>query len=194
MFVIPVGVIDPGTSRSARLAFWADQSLWLYFGNFEDGFAIKPIPPLNADKSAEGKTVPPALAIPQCAAAALRAASNRLPVTSGASSADASRSRANKDAASNRNAGIHASGASRDGSTRNSGRADANTSDANRGDTRNSGMAGNASGASKAGANSRTANIPWRRLWIVYQRRQAQAHSQLRSTRITPMPEAASIG
>jgi hypothetical protein len=189
MFVIPVGVIDPETSRSVRRAFWANQSLWLYFGNFEDGFAIKPIPPLNADKSAEGKTVPPALAVSQCAAAALCAAPNRLPVTSGASSADASRSRA-----SNRNAGIHASGASKDGGTRNSGRAYANTSGANRGDTRNSGMAGNASGASKAGANSRAANIPWRRLWIVYQRRRAQAHSQLRSTRMTPMPEAASIG
>ena len=187
MFVVPVGVIDPGTTRSVRQAFWADQSLWFYFGNFEDGF--KPIPPLNADKSAGGKTVRLRRGVPQGTVAALCAASNQLSVTSGASSADASRNRASKDAASNRNAGIHASGA-----TRNSGMADANTSGANRDDSRNSGMAGNASGASKAGANSGTANIPWRRLWIVYQWRQAQAHSQLRSTRMTPMPEAASIG
>ena len=39
-----------------------------YFSNFEDGFAVKPIPPLDADKSADGKTVPPAPAVPQRAA------------------------------------------------------------------------------------------------------------------------------
>jgi hypothetical protein len=88
----------------------------------------------------------------------LRAALDRLYVTSGAHNADANRS-----------------GANTDGDIRNSDTADAKPSGANTdGDTRNSGMADsthNSDAASKDGTDNRSASKPWRRLWIVYQRR-----------------------
>jgi hypothetical protein len=84
-----------------------------------------------------------------------RAALNRFSVTSGASNADASRSRANT------NGDTRKSG---DGNTRNT-----DTDDS----THSGGMAGihNSGGPSKAGADNRSASRPWRRLWIVHQRR-----------------------
>ena len=146
-------------SRSLTEAFWPTNRCGFYFSNFEDGFAVKPIPPLTLIKARMAKqfrsqpfvNAPPPLS---------RVALNRCSVTSGASTAD-SRNRANKDGANNRSigmAGIHASGASMDdGSTHNSGKD---------GSSRNNGMddANNRSGASKACARTDSASTRWRPL------------------------------